>query len=254
MKYPGGKGYLLDDILSLYRKFEAKTVVEPFGGSAKFLLNIQQMTLHGKIKVIYNDVDGRVANVFMQIKDHPVEMANKFEYAIQSREWYNICRDIPSNDKIEDAFRTLYVLLLGRPERSFDVMGWTLDTKNELNGIMDRIKSVHDIVRGWLIENDDFGTVIERYDSPHTFYYLDPPYYGTDMYRYNFTLSQFWKLHNILERIKGKYVMNVNADPHIKDVFGEPYMAKTYGNVVNSDNRNRGLVRTDRIEWFYSNL
>jgi DNA adenine methylase len=41
------------------------------------------------------------------------------------------------------------------------------------------------------IENLPRGDVTERYDRPHTFFYLDPPYYGIKPYRLNFEPKDF---------------------------------------------------------------
>lgn len=252
-KYPGGKAYLLPDIMQVFNSVDASCVVEPFGGSAKFLLNVPVMSLYGKRKVVYNDYDNRISNMFLVVKDYPEELEAKFEYVIQSREWFNKFKS-PVSDPIEDAFRTLYCLLLGRPERTFDVMGWTRQNRNDIEGVQGRIKDVHNIIKDWVIENRSFQEVIEAWDSTDTFFYLDPPYLGTNMYNYNFTYTNMIMLKNVLSRVKGKYILNHTAHNSMLGLFGEPQMRKIYNNAVNSKNKVNGYVVPDREEWFYWKL
>ncbi len=42
-----------------------------------------------------------------------------------------------------------------------------------------------------IIENRPYQDVIARYDRPHTFFYLDPPYYGIKCCRFNFEPKDF---------------------------------------------------------------
>lgn len=251
MQYAGGKGFLLPEIMKLFNKVDARVVVEPFGGSAKFLLNIEQITLGGKRTVVYNDRDGRVANIFRQVKDNPDELADKFKWAINSREWWNDYNKHESSDPIEDAYRTLYVLALGRPERNFDTFGWRLDNPNRIDDIIPRIYQIHKIVRNWIVENGDFKEVMQRYNKLGTFYYLDPPYYSsTERKYYRYNEISYYRLKHMLDEIKGYYVMNIDDTQQARDTFGEPQIAKEYENIQ----KNWETQRQSRIELFYHNL
>jgi DNA adenine methylase len=41
------------------------------------------------------------------------------------------------------------------------------------------------------IECLPYADVIARYDRPHTFFYIDPPYWGFKAYRFNFEPKDF---------------------------------------------------------------
>ena len=56
-------------------------------------------------------------------------------------------------------------------------------------------------------------------------------------------------MKDILDRIKGKYLLNINEDAFVLDVFGEPQIRKEYTNFgVNG----RMGSKTKRIELFYT--
>jgi len=70
------------------------------------------------------------------------------------------------------------------------------------------------------LENLPCSDVIERYDRPHTFFYLDPLYYGIKGYRLNFERKDFEVLAQTLAKVKGKFLMSLNDHPEVKRIFG----------------------------------
>lgn len=238
--------------MQLFNRIDPRVVIEPFGGSAKFMLNIQQVTLNGVRTVVYNDRDRRVANMFRQVKENVDELADKFRWAINSRDWWNDFNKHESADPIEDAFRTLYVLALGRAERNFDCYGWHIDNPDRLDGIVSRIYQIHKIVKTWIVECGDFKEIMQRYNFANAFFYLDPPYYSSiERKYYHYNEISFQRLKHMLTELKGHYIMNIDDTPAARAVFGEPQLAKEY--------RNLAQVRSDtqkqtRIELFYHNL
>lgn len=61
--------------------------------------------------------------------------------------------------------------------------------------------------------------ILERYDQPHTFFYLDPPYYGLKVYRHNLEPEDFEKMAGILARVKGKFLMSHNDHPAVRRIL-----------------------------------
>jgi DNA adenine methylase len=63
--------------------------------------------------------------------------------------------------------------------------------------------------------------VINRFDKPTTFFYLDPPYYGNEkeygdgiIYR-----EDFIKLATLLKGLKGKFILSINDHPKMREIF-----------------------------------
>ena len=59
-------------------------------------------------------------------------------------------------------------------------------------------------------ENLDFQEVIEKYDSPTTYFYCDPPYYKTENYyaNHDFGIETHERLATTLKSIKGKFSLS----------------------------------------------
>jgi hypothetical protein len=56
-------------------------------------------------------------------------------------------------------------------------------------------------------------TCIERYDRPHTFFYLDPPYWQTEGYGGPFPFEEYEAIAAAFRSLKGKAMMSINDHP-----------------------------------------
>jgi DNA adenine methylase len=55
----------------------------------------------------------------------------------------------------------------------------------------EELSDVHIRLHNVMVENIDCKDLVQRYDKPGTFFYLDPPYYKAPYYKYNMELSYF---------------------------------------------------------------
>jgi DNA adenine methylase len=60
------------------------------------------------------------------------------------------------------------------------------------------------------VENMDFADVIQKYDSPSTYIYLDPPYWKTENYysNHDFDRQDHERLANVLHNVQGKFSLS----------------------------------------------
>jgi DNA adenine methylase len=67
-----------------------------------------------------------------------------------------------------------------------------------------------------------FTDLIDRYDRPGTWFYVDPPYWGceNDYGKGLFRRADFEVLADRLARIKGRFILSINDVPAIRKVFG----------------------------------
>jgi DNA adenine methylase len=72
------------------------------------------------------------------------------------------------------------------------------------------------------VESMPFTELIDRYDRPHTFFYIDPPYHGSedDYGKGLFKREDFAVLAEQLAGIKGRFIMSINDTPEIRKLFG----------------------------------
>jgi DNA adenine methylase len=85
------------------------------------------------------------------------------------------------------------------------------------------LEAIHDRLAGVTIECLTWSDFVDRYDTPETLFYLDPPYWGSeDDYGAGvFRPSDFTKLAARLSAIKGRFILSVNDVPATRAVFGE---------------------------------
>ncbi|WP_235001350.1 DNA adenine methylase [Nitrosovibrio sp. Nv4] len=69
------------------------------------------------------------------------------------------------------------------------------------------------------IEHLDWRECINKYDRPHTLFYCDPPYWGTEGYGVGFGLEQYDEMAKLAKTIKGYMIISVNDIPEMRDAF-----------------------------------
>jgi DNA adenine methylase len=80
------------------------------------------------------------------------------------------------------------------------------------------------------VENMDFEDLIEKYDSSKTFFYCDPPYFGTEKYYANheFNIESHERLANCLKKIKGQFSLSYYKFEKLQEWFSQDqYVWKT---------------------------
>ena len=65
-----------------------------------------------------------------------------------------------------------------------------------------------------------YEVVLAQYDRPSTFYFLDPPYVGVELYQHNFSNVQFEELARRLHTLKGRFLLSLNDCPQARTWFG----------------------------------
>ena len=245
LRYPGGKFYMLEDIIGIINKSGKNAIIDVFSGSGKILLNI-----NARIKV-YNDINGNIVNFFNEVKHNKNNIIKKLSYAINSRELFNLYNE-PTPDNTENAFRFLYrnILSFNGEGRNYSYSIKRNKSITLLN-IDKALNKFYDDIKYWTIENLDYREIIKKYDSEDSFFYLDPPYHNIkDLYDYNLNDDDYIEIKKLLENIKGKYLLNINEDDFILNLFGEPNLRKEYTNFgVNG----RNARKSNRVELFYYN-
>jgi DNA adenine methylase len=71
------------------------------------------------------------------------------------------------------------------------------------------------------IERMDFARLIAEYDAADTFFYLDPPYYGNEVYYEgkHFGKGDHERLRDALAKVKGKWLLSYNDHHEIRDLY-----------------------------------
>lgn len=125
---------------------------------------------------------------------------------------------------IQRAVRFYFLMKLGFGARvtnpSFGI-GATQKPRLNLLRIEEDLSTAHLRLSRVFIENKPYERVIERFDRPETFFYIDPPYFGCENYygKGLFAREDFAKLRDQLAKAKGKWLMSINDVPEIRELF-----------------------------------
>ena len=60
---------------------------------------------------------------------------------------------------------------------------------------------------------------IEKYDRPHSLFYCDPPYWGTEGYGVDFGLHEYQRMAELARNIQGRMIISVNDIPEMRQAF-----------------------------------
>ena len=213
----GGKRRLAKHILPL---FPAHTCyVEPFCGAAALYF----LKTPSKIEVI-NDINGELVNLYRVVKHHLEEFIRQFKWALVSRQIYKWLQDTPE-ETLTDIQRAARFYYLQKQAFGGKVADHTFGTSTtsaprfNLLRIEEELSMAHLRLSRTLIEHLDWHQCIERYDRPHTLFYCDPPYWGTEGYGVEFGLENYDHMAELARSTKGKMIISVNDIPEMRQAF-----------------------------------
>ncbi|WP_417631302.1 DNA adenine methylase [Citrobacter freundii] len=213
----GGKRRLAKHILPL---FPAHTCyVEPFCGAAALYF----LKTPSKTEVI-NDINGELVNLYRVVKHHLEEFVRQFKWALVSRQIYKWLQDTPEETltDIQRAARFYYLQKQAFGGKVADHSFGTSTTsapRFNLLRIEEELSMAHLRLSRTLIEHLDWHQCIERYDRPHTLFYCDPPYWGTEGYGVEFGLENYDHMAELARSTKGKMIISVNDIPEMRQAF-----------------------------------
>lgn len=225
IKWAGGKSRLRKKIIPLIPPHTC--YVEPFGGGGWVLFGKPPSQVE-----VYNDLDGELVNFFRVVKNRPQALINAFAWELVSRERFESLAgaDLSRLSEVERAHRFFYLIMAGwggegaypRMQTSITDGGGGNRLIGALKTLEKRIRPVHDRLRGVIVEHMDWPEVVNRYDSPTTVFYVDPPYPGNGVnYRHN---MKSWEAHERLAarlaEAQGKWIVSSYDRPEIRRLYG----------------------------------
>lgn len=217
LSYIGGKNRLATRIIEIFPKH--KTYVEAFAGGAQVLFHKEASPVE-----VLNDLDGEIVNFFRVCQSHSDELVRYMRFAVVSRRWFELLKttDPATLTDIQRAARYLYILkgsfasIVIRPTYHWHVVqppGLNLAKLPEL------LENTHKRLERVQIECLPYEEILKRFDRPATLFYLDPPYWGRQLYRYNFESADFEKLAERLGELRGKFILSLNDVPEVRRLF-----------------------------------
>lgn len=216
ISYYGGKQRIASKILDY---FPPHTVyVEPFAGGAALLFAKPKPVVsnNGHYREVLNDKNDLLINLYRVAIEQREKLELKIQATLYSQSEYRKAIEITKNpDNYDDLTKAwaFYVNINQSFANKLDAR-WGVrcisqngaatwhNKKLQLLEVLDRIKDVH-------ISCEDAIKCIERWDSPQTLFYCDPPYPDTEQGHYKgYVLDDFRLLCETLDNIQGSYVLS----------------------------------------------
>lgn len=243
LSYIGGKNRLAQRIIEIFPPH--KTYVEAFAGGAQVFFHKEPSSVE-----VLNDLDGEIVNFFRVCQYHHEELIRYFRFALVSRKSFELQKaaDPATLTDIQRAARYFYLLknsfasLVRHPNYHWHVVqkpGFNLEKLPEL------FEKTHKRMERVQVECLPYEEILKRFDRPETLFYLDPPYFGRKLYRYNFETADFEKLEAHLRDLRGKFVLSLNDTPEVRGIFrrfvirtvqlaysAQKHAGRTYGEVL----------------------
>lgn len=213
----GGKRRLAKRLLPVFP--DHSCYVEPFCGAAALFFMKDPVDAE-----VLNDINGDLVSLYRVVKHHPEEFLRQFQWELSSRQMYDWAKvdSVGPLTDIQRAARFYYLQKLGFGGK---VEGRTFGTATtsrprlNLQRIEDDLSAAHHRLSRVFIEHLEWSECIRRYDRPHTLFYCDPPYWGTEGYGVGFELEEYDRMAELARSIEGRMVITVNDIPEMRKAF-----------------------------------
>jgi len=244
VSYIGGKSKIAPQLIIPNIPKDIETYVEPFSGQFWTFFKMNLTDYPNLKTVVYNDFNKLNYNMYQCLKEHKQLLQECEKLEVQKKDkqptdpiceeqFINFQAEIfkenftPEAYDYEVAAKYIYVLTQvfsgANPSKSkfIDLKG---KYHSKFTSFMNKLKN-----EKWqkmfesitFVENMDFADVINKYDSPSTYIYLDPPYWKTENYysNHDFDRQDHERLANALKKLEGKFGMSYYDFPLLSEWF-----------------------------------
>ena len=198
---------------------DISTYVEPFGGMFGVFFSLD-FSKFRNVNFIYNEINYLNYNLFdlLRYDIRFIEIIKGIK--VDKERYQKALKEIfTETDRMTFAINWLIVLTCSAPNE-IGKDSWRGDTEFEVFKLKWKAYEPH-LNKISEILNVDYKEVISKYDSPETFFYLDPPYMGREKYYINhdFNENSHYELSSILNNIKGRFALSYYYFDGIKELY-----------------------------------
>ena len=208
----GGKNNGKKKILASFPSTDKYDIyVEPFIGAGNIMLNAPEVK-----KMIGADTDTNIINAFNDMKKVDLDTIQEYNFRPSRKRFNEIRKGFGKN---KDPKKRLYEFLYLKFNSYSGLM--TTYTREGTTGkfFKKNFEIYQEKLKHIKIMKSDYKVTIKKYDSPTTFFYLDPPYMGTDTKEYETGNIDHTELASILRNIKGLFLLSHNDTEEIRELY-----------------------------------
>jgi DNA adenine methylase len=225
LSYIGGKNRLAKKIISMLPEHIA--YVEPFAGGAQVLFHKPPSNVE-----VINDLDFDVVNFFRVCQWHYEELVRYLRFCLASRKLHelHVKTDPSSLTDIQRAGRFFYLQknsfggLIVKQKYHYGVIQ---NPNYNPERIPEILEQTHRRLARVQIESLPYEQILEKYDRPTTLFYLDPPYWRRNLYKFNFSDQNFVDLERRLHNVKGRFILSLDDNPEVRKIFQRWHIERT---------------------------
>lgn len=188
-----------------------ETYVEPFAGGAAVYFRKEPSK-----REILSDKDSEIAFAFRFLRDMTEAQWNRLKAMNwkYSRTQFDRVKQLRARDDVQKFYKFYYLRKAGFGSGSKSY-GATNEKRNHGYINIDILQRVHERLKRTSVHSSDATALIGKYDSPTTFFYLDPPYPGRAFIGQtfkNWTEDDLQALITRLKGIKGKCALSLGTE------------------------------------------
>jgi len=219
----GGKKQLARSLAERIEQIPHDLYGEAFAGMAGVFF---KRRLAPPVEVL-NDLNRDVATFFRVLQHHYQALMDMLKWQLSSREEFDrLVGQDP--DRLTDLQRAARFLYLQRLAFGGKVAGrnfgraTTAPARFDVQKLAPALADAHERLSGVWIECLPWERFLDLWDRPGALFFLDPPYHGTEHFygRGLFGPQDFARLADRLANLKGRFILTVNDDAEMREVFG----------------------------------
>jgi DNA adenine methylase len=219
------KNYLKKEITKRFPE-GIKSYIEVFGGAAWVLFCGYS---HAEIE-IYNDCGSDLVNLFRCIKYQGAEFQKELHSLLDTGKMFEDFKSRYNTEGLTDIQRAARFFMLlktsyGSKQRNYGCI------KKNSDAVIGYLYSISKRLTGVIVEDRDFQELINTYDRPDAFLYLDPPCFGAPKYyQVQFNKEDHERLFRVLKNTKGRFLLSYNDCDYIKRLYRDFNIEEIQGN------------------------
>lgn len=212
------------EVVNAFEQSGCEIFIDLFCGSLAMLCY-----LPGDVKVVVNDINGNLTNLYTVIRDIPSDFVSAVMKLPYSEVVFKKFKeDLKSTDNMSELDRAVayFYVSFGAYRGRIDNPLFHISTTADTNRAEDYHKSIQ-----WILQlskrlqsvevlNRDFRKVLQSYNAENVFVYADCPYLGTeDYYDYVFSPQDHKDLAEMLKSHKGKFALSSKAKKELRKLY-----------------------------------